>query len=443
MATFGSNTNMPTYVNVSGTWQELTGTDQPYSKVSGTWQGAKNMYAKVSGTWQQVYQYDNTGPTVPTPTVTNAATQQTVSWTAITDDASGVSSATLYQRFVGTSSGDVAGTSYSLPSFASGSTTMAVPLNRRKQGSGESWSAYYYIVASDVVGNSTTGSNSTSVATSPYDVVGPTVPKPTVTSGSSSDTISWTAVTDDNTGVASATLYQGVYNVTTNTYTNTYASVSIGTGGASSTTMSIPTGIRNTPTGNHYQVYYWISATDNAGNTVNGDQNGQNSAFVNTKPLGTYNFLTGADSRNLADTAWLGTTTEGIVGYSTTSRAYGCWFYGADTIKNACKGWDADSGTIFIKRAASTDTNRGNTGTFYLKTHNLGSASAAATFSGTAMTAYLSGNSASAYVTINSTALTALQDGTGQGIGLYYHDTQPGFLLGARDFSGLITLVYN
>jgi hypothetical protein len=333
MAIFGSNTNMPTYVKVSGTWQELTGTDRPFAKVSGTWQGATNMYAKVSGTWQQVYLYDSTPPVVP---------------------------------------------------------------------------------------------------------------KPTVVFNGSSDTVSWTAVTDADSGVASATLYQGVYNVTTNTYTNNYQSVSIGTGGASSHTFSVPNGIRNTPTGDVFQVYYWISATDNVGLTTNGDQNGQYSAFTYTKPLGTYNFVnTAADSRNLANSAWLGTTTEGIVGYSTTSRAYGCWFYGTDTIKTACRGWNADSGTIFVKRAASTDTNRGNTGTFYLKTHNLSSASGAATFSGNALTTYLSGNSASAYVSLDYTAINALQDGTAQGIGMYDHSAQPGFLLGARDFSGLITLVYN
>ena len=278
-----------------------------------------------------------------------------------------------------------------------------------------------------------------------YDITGPTLNIPVVTSGGSADTVSWSAITDAGSGVASATLYQYFYNVTTNSYIagNTYSIPAPTSSG--STSMAISNTYRNSPSGDHYQVYYYLVATDNAGNSTDGSAPGVGlySAFTNTKPLGTFNFLTGADSRNLADTAWLGTTTEGIVGYSTTSRAYGCWFYGADTIKNACKGWDADSGTIFIKRAASTDTNRGNTGTFYLKTHNLGSASGAATFSGTAMTAYLSGNSASAYVTINSTALTALQDGTGQGIGMYYHSAQPGFLLGARDFSGLITLVYN
>ena len=96
-----------------------------------------------------------------------------------------------------------------------------------------------------------------------YDTTGPVVPKPSVSSGGTSDTVSWTAVTDADSGVASATLYQGLYNVTTNTYTNTYQSVSIGTGGDSSTTMSIPNGIRNTPTGNVYQVYYSCSQSIN------------------------------------------------------------------------------------------------------------------------------------------------------------------------------------
>ena len=333
MATFGSNTNMPTYVNVSGTWQELTGTDRPYANVSGTWQGATNMYANVSGTWQQVYQYDNTGPVINIPGVT---------------------------------------------------------------------------------------------------------------SGSSADTVSWAAITDAGSGVASATLYQYFYNVTTNSYIagNTYSIPTPTSSG--NTSMAISNTYRNSPSGNQYQVYYYLIATDNAGNSTNGSITSQYSPFTNTKPLGTYNFfVTGADSRNLANTAWLGTTTEGIVGYSTTSRAYGCWFYGADTIKTACRGWNADSGTIFIKRAAASDTNRGNTGTFYLKTHNLSSASGVATFSGNPLTAYLSGNSASAYVTLDYTAITALQDGTGQGIGMYSHDAQPGFLLGNRDYSGLITLVYN
>jgi hypothetical protein len=131
-----------------------------------------------------------------------------------------------------------------------------------------------------------------------------------------------------------------------------------------------------------------------------------------------------------------------MLGVSTT-RLYGCWFYGTDTIKNACKGWNADSGTIFIKRPAATDPNRGNTGTFYLMTHNLGSAGATgATFGGTVLEQYLSGEGASAYKALDATAISRLQSGAGQGIGLQSHGSI-GFLLGMRDFSGLITLVYN
>lgn len=280
-----------------------------------------------------------------------------------------------------------------------------------------------------------------------YDTTPPVVPKPTVTAGGSSDLVAWTAVTDADSGVASATLNQGVYNVTTNTYTNNYQSISIGTGGASSHTFSVPNAIRNSPTGNVFQTYYWISATDNVGLTTNGDQNGQYSAFTYTKPLGTYNFFPSgtpvADSRNLANTAWLGTTIEGIVGLSSTARAYGCWFYGSNTIYNKCLTWQADSGTIFVKRAAAGDPNRGNSGSWTLQGHNLGSASAAATFSGTGVSSgALNVDSASATVALNSSILAGLASGSMQGIGGSAHTNQPAFLLGNRDFSGWIQLIY-
>jgi hypothetical protein len=280
-----------------------------------------------------------------------------------------------------------------------------------------------------------------------YDTTPPVVPKPTVTAGGSSDLVAWATVTDADSGVASATLNQGLYNVTTNTYTNNYQSISIGTGGAGSHTFSVPSGIRNTPTGNVFQTYYWISATDNVGLTTNGDQNGQYSAFTYTKPLGTYNFFPSgtpvADSRNLANTAWLGTTVEGIVGLSSTTRAYGCWFYGSNTIYDKCLTWQADSGTIFVKRAASSDSNRGNSGSWTLQGHNLGSASGAATFSGTGVsTGALNVDSASATVALNSSILAGLASGSMQGIGGSAHTNQPAFLLGNRDFSGWIQLIY-
>lgn len=285
-----------------------------------------------------------------------------------------------------------------------------------------------------------------------YDTTPPVVPKPTVTAGGSSDLVAWATVTDADSGVASATLNQGLYNVTTNTYTNNYQSISIGTGGAGSHTFSVPSGIRNTPTGNVFQTYYWISATDNVGLTTNGDQNGQYSAFTYTKPLGTYNFFPSgtpvADSRNLANTAWLGTTAEGIVGLSSTSRAYGCWFYGSNTIYDKCLTWQADSGTIFVKRAAGAtpgpaDPNRGNSGSWTLQGHNLGSASGAATFSGTGVsTGAMNTDSFSVTVALNSSILAGFADGSMQGIGGSAHTNQPAFLLGNRDFSGWIQLIY-
>ena len=169
MATFGSNTDMPTYVNVSGTWEELTGTDRPYANVSGTWQGATNMYANVSGTWQQVYEYDNTGPTVPTPTVVvTSGTVDTVYWDAITDAQSGVASATVFQIYSGSVSGFVGGTSQALGSFGASSTTFAIPTNRRNTPSGETWEVSYYIIATDNAGNSTTGGTATNHYTKPY-----------------------------------------------------------------------------------------------------------------------------------------------------------------------------------------------------------------------------------------------------------------------------------
>lgn len=335
MAIFGSNTDMPTYVNVSGTWQELTGTDRPFANVSGTWQGATNMYANVSGTWQQVYQYDNTGPVIAIPTVVSGGSADTVTWAAVTDAGSGVASATLNQYFHNVTAGTyIAGNTYSIPSpTTSGSTSMAI----------------------------------------------------------------------------------------SNTYRNTFA-------------------------GDHYQVYYYLTAADNAGNTSDGSAPGVGlySAFTNTKPLGTFTFdQTGSDSRNLADTAWLGVTTEGRVGISST-RAYGCWFYGLNTIYNKCKTWGADSGTIFVKRAATSDPNRGNSGTWTLQGHNLGSASAAATFSGSGVsTGTLNTDSASVTVNLDAHILGGFANGSIQGMGGAIHTSSVAFLLGNRDNSGRIVLVYN
>ena len=321
---------MPAYIKVAGTWNEITGTEQPYVKVSGTWRSVSQIHAKVGGVWKQVYEYDNTGPTVPTPTVVaTSGTVDTVSWGAITDAQSGVASATVYQLYYGSTSGFVSGTSQALGSFGASSTTFAIPTNRRNTPSGETWSVTYYIIATDNAGNSTQGSSATG----------------------------------------------------------------------------------------HY-----------------------------TKPYGTYQYVNAAaDSRNIGNTAWRNETVsdEGVVGYSST-RAYGAWFYGTDTFQDDnFAQWEPDSGTIYIKRASAAQPNRGNTGTFYIQGHSSGTKSGALTFVGTQITQYLSGNDADDYVALNSGMLTNIKGGSLQGFSLNYHSNTPGFLRGLSDFSGLVTLVYN
>lgn len=160
---------MSIYIKESGTWKEITGANRPYAKVSGAWQGMTNAYTKVSGVWQPVYQYDNTVPSVPTPTASANGSSWTVSWDSITDSESGVASATLYQLFYGTTSGFVAGSSYSIPSgsFSGDQRTFSTPTNRRNTG-GETWIVCYYIIATDYAGNSSQGSASTNRYTRPY-----------------------------------------------------------------------------------------------------------------------------------------------------------------------------------------------------------------------------------------------------------------------------------
>jgi hypothetical protein len=317
---------MPSYIKTGGAWQELTGLDRPYVKVSGSWQGVSNAYAKVSGSWQQVYQYDNTAPTIPTPTVVKNGTSFDVSWGAITDSESGVASATLRQVFIGSTSGFVTGSTYSIPSgaFSGGTTTMTVPTNRRNTPTGETWEVTFEIVATDVANNSATGSGS---------------------------------------------------------------------------------------------IYQY------------------------TRPYGTYSFVpTDADSYSSSNT-WTNLTAEGIVRKS-TSWQHGLWFYGTN-ITSGCKTHTPDSGTIFVKRAGSGDSFRGNSGTFSFRVHNLTSASGAATFAGTTATQSLSGDDASAYVTMPGDWLSAFGAGTSYGVALTDHSNQPGYLRGNSDFSGLVTLVYN
>jgi hypothetical protein len=317
---------MPSYIKTGGAWQELTGLDRPYVKVSGSWQGVTNGYAKVSGTWQQVYQYDNTAPTIPTPTVVKNGSSFDVTWGAITDSESGVASATLQQVFIGSSSGEVNGSTYSITSggFGGGTTTMTVPTNRRNTPSGETWEVSFKITATDVANNQATGNGS---------------------------------------------------------------------------------------------IYQY------------------------TRPLGTYSYLpTDAESFG---TSWSNfvVADEAVVRRSTTWQ-YGAFFYGTN-ITSGCKGHTADSGTIFVKRSASGAVFEGNTGTFTFRVHNLTSASGTPTFAGTNATQSLSGTNASATITMPGDWLSAFGAGTSYGVALTDHSNQPGGVRGKSDFSGLVTLVYN
>ena len=318
---------MSVYIKVNNAWNEITGTEQPYVKVSGEWKSVSQMYVKVSGAWKQVYEYDNTGPTVPAPTVTaTSGTLDTVYWGNILDSGSGIASATIYQLYYGstngtsTGSGFVVGTSQTITDFTNGLTTFAIP--------------------------------------------------------------------------------------TTTTSTNR----------------------RNTPTGQVWQVSYYIVATDNAGNSTQGST----SAAHYTKPKGDYLVAANAaDARNSGNTAWLNQTTanEGMVGVSTT-KAYGAWFYGSNTFSNVCRGWSPNSGSIFIQRPGSSQQNKGNSGTFTIKGHQSETKSGALTYSGTAITEYIAGDDGTGNPALHSTMLTNLGTDTIKGFALTDHNTGLGFLRG-------------
>lgn len=271
------------------------------------------------------------------------------------------------------------------------------------------------------------------------DIVGPVVPTPTtVATNGTTDTVSWGAITDAYSGVSTATVYQTFTGSTSGTVVGTNQVLT--TFGADNTTFAIPTNRRNTPTGQTWQVKYYIVAEDNAGNSTTG------SFATNhyTKPLGTYTYVNNAaDTRNIGDTAWLSETDEGIVGFSST-RLYGGWFYGS-TIFTADNftAWEPDSGTLYVKRAGSTDLYRGNSGTFYLQGHTSGTKSGALTFIGSQITVALSGNDDAAYVALNAGMLTNIGNGTLKGFALNDHSTSTAFLRGMSDFSGLVTLVYS
>ncbi|CAB4145494.1 hypothetical protein UFOVP1219_49 [uncultured Caudovirales phage] len=306
---------MSLYIKAGGAWNEITGTERPYVKVSSAWKSVSEIYIKVGGAWKQAYQYDNTGPVVTLGVSSTVATSDTITWT-ITDAGSGVASATIQQVFL-----------------------------------------------------------------------------------------------------------QGFVELSANTYSIPGGSLASGT-----YAFSIPTNRRNTPSGDYFQVKYRIVAVDNAGNTTTTPY----SSYHYTSPYGDYLFApTGADARNIGNTAWLNQTTadEGMVGVSGT-KAYGAWFYGSSAFSDRTLGWKPDSGSIFLQRPGSAQTNRGNTGTFSIQAHTSPTKSGALSYVGSAITQSISGNDGVGNPALNNAQLNGLRDSTIYGFALTAHDNSPGFLRG-------------
>ena len=430
----------------TSTYTELTGTKGIFVQTDvGTYNRAEQVYVQTGvATYVLAYQFDNTGPVVPTPTRAttgsmNANNQvDTVTWGAITDAGSGVASATVYQLYYGSTSGYVAGTTHptsgSLASFGAGSTTFAIPTNRRQGDTGENWLVTYYIIATDNAGNSLQGTGSTTAATLRYDNTSPNAPTPTILSSTgSSDTVAWTpAITDAGSGVASATLEQMFNGSTSGDVAGTSYSIpspfSAGNTARAIPTTTTSTNRRNTPTGQIWKVKYRIVTVDNAGNTTTGAY----SALRYTKPYGDYSFQpTGADARNIGNTAWLSQTTgdEGMVGFSTT-KLYGAWFYGSTAFSNKTLGWKPDSGSIFLQRAGSGQTNRGNSGTFSIRAHTSPTKSGALSYVTSTITSSISGNDGVGNPSLSNDQLNGLRDDTVKGFALTDHSTTIAFLRG-------------
>lgn len=371
---------MATYVYNNG-WQQLTGTDRPYVYDGANWQGVKQIYAYDNGAWRQAYQYDNTGPTIASLSAvdttaafnTNSGMQR-VTWGAITDNQSGVASATLSRWFYQYDGNfaPVYQTVQTYDIFASlgGSyLDLSVPINRRKQGSEQDWNTQYSITAVDNAGNSstvTTGAPYAGIKTTTYDVTAPSVSPPSSSPNGSSYDVTWGAITDGGMGVSSAKVYALYYGSSSGYVAGASYEIPSGSFGGGSTTFSVPTNRRNTSGGENWVVVYYIIATDAAGNSY---QTGASTQRY-TRPYGTYEIA--ANSSGSYDSLyprWLG---SGITDYTavragsssvtgtTPNNSYtGVFFYGTK-LADACLGFEPDNATLFAQRSVSM----GNSGTY-------------------------------------------------------------------------------
>jgi hypothetical protein len=356
---------MATYVYNNG-WQQLTGTDRPYINNGSSWQGVKEIYVHNNGAWRQAYQYDNTGPTIASLSAVDTTAafntdsgMQRVTWGAITDNQSGVASATLKRWFYSASNGFIDETTYNIVSSLSGSyLDLSVPTTRRKQGSGEIWYTYYRITTVDNAGNSST-LDSAFYATTTYDVTAPSVAAPSSSPNGSSYDVSWGAITDGGVGVSSATIY-ALYVGSSSGYVGgaSYA-IPSGSFGGGSTTFGVPLDRRNTPGGQTWVVVYYIIATDAAGNSY--QTGGSTSRY--TRPYGTYEITANASSSyDSTIPRWFPTNFTDpydVRAGGGTNYYTGLFFYGSK-LADACLGFEPDNATLFAQRKASL----GNSGTY-------------------------------------------------------------------------------
>lgn len=383
-AIFVSFTNMATYVYNNG-WQQLTGTDRPYVYDEANWQGVKQIYAYDNGAWRQAYQYDNTGPTIASLSAVDTTAafntdsgMQRVTWGDITDDQSGVASATLSRWFYYFDSNyaPVYQTVQTYNIFASlgGSyLDLSVPTNRRKQGSGQTWFAQYSITSVDNAGNSSTvtiGAPFNGIQTTTYDVTAPSVLPPSSSPNGSSYDVSWGAITDGGMGVSSATIYavysySGINNAG-GTFVGSSHPIPSGNFGGGSTTFSVPINRRNTQGGLAWVVAYYITVTDAAGNSFQTSP----SVYKYTRPYGTYEiYANSSGSYDSVYPRWLGSNitdytavragSSSVTGTTPNNSYTGVFFYGTK-LADACLGFEPDNATLFAQRTGSM----GNSGTY-------------------------------------------------------------------------------
>lgn len=174
---------MPFYVrDNTGGWRVASQSGGVRPKVhNGTaWQDVATAWVHDGTGWRLVYQYDNTGPTVSSLSVTklSAGSSIRVNHGPITDTESGISSVTLerYYQKAG-SSAQATETVATITNFTSTYTDIAVANDRRMSPTDNlAWQVFFRIRATDVAGNVTLTPWTTGAYTKPLGtfVVSPT-----------------------------------------------------------------------------------------------------------------------------------------------------------------------------------------------------------------------------------------------------------------------------